>query len=149
MRKLHSIMHEILQSNHEISNQLQKLMARPGPPGFCDARSVRADAMSIFSTSTAATARSFAFEAILRKSRAYKQKGLWQDNSSVVSHGNSINVCSWTLLSQLSLGELSTSEISVSPSIRPTYGTPNTTTFQTTPTVRPRKVDRLKKLTAL
>ena len=31
----------------------------------------------------------------------------------MVSHGNSINVCSWTLLSQLSLGELSTSEISV------------------------------------
>lgn len=96
-------------------------MAREGAPNPNDpttysaeaASSRKSDIMSIMSRSTISTVRSFAFESVLRKSRPYKRKELW-DNASMISFGvESVNICSWTLLSELTLGELSTSEISV------------------------------------
>ena len=110
-RKLHSVMQEILESNHALSTQLRTVMSRQNTMNSViqDDNNTK-PIMNKRSTST--LQQSAEFEAILRKSRPYKHKSHQNNESVVPSRSCPPNPSNWTVRSELSLGELSTSDIS-------------------------------------
>ncbi|KAF8532640.1 hypothetical protein BDD12DRAFT_674917, partial [Trichophaea hybrida] len=108
LRKLHSVVQDILESNRTISTQLRTLMARQDPTVGSRLDETASVVSSIRNSSSTATQRpiKYAFETILRRSKVYKHKRLW--SISATSLGTSAMKCTRsTTFSELILAEVS------------------------------------------